>query len=283
MSLPDLQHPLALLEQKDVDTAIDVLEQKVTALPAHLGAHVLLAYAFEAQQRWDKALESWENARFLMPNSPIAEAGKRRVLRRMDGIETDAGPLGPDAPSATGSTRPEETAPSASSEDDDAEADPNREEESSAEDSGLAQLRQQAEREARQGGARPGLTDEPLSTDSPPPPEAPSSTPEEQVEQFEDEDGSNDLDRLIDKLQSARIDPDPDAEADAPPPESDPDDETEEVVSETLARIHEGQEDYQKAAHIYEKLANQEPDRAAEFQEKADEVRAKADELDDNT
>lgn len=279
MSLPDLQEPLALLEQKDVDTAIDVLEQKVTVLPAHLGAHVLLAYAYEAQQRWDEALESWENARFLMPNSPIAEAGKRRVLRRMDGIETDDGPLGPGAPPrpATAPARPAESASSPASEDDEAEADTDREEESPAEDDELAQLRRQAEREARQGGARAGFADEPPSVDPPPPPETPSSTPKEQIEQLENEEGSNDLDRLIDKLQSARIDPDPDAEADAPPPEPDFEDETEEVVSETLARIHKGQEDYQKAARIYETLADQEPDRAAEFREKAAEMRAKAD------
>ncbi len=56
------------------------------------------------------------------------------------------------------------------------------------------------------------------------------------------------------------------------------DDDTEDIVSETLARIHEGQDDYQEAARIYAALAEQEPDRADEFQEKADEMRRKADE-----
>jgi tetratricopeptide (TPR) repeat protein len=287
MSLPELQEPLALLEQKDFRAAVNVLEQKVTALPAHLGAHVLLAYAYEAQQRWDQALEAWENARFLMPNSPIAKEGKRRVLRRMDGIEGDGEPSSlADFP---GFDSPLPGPPETRSEDEADEEEPMDAESSSAEeDFGLAQLRRQAEREARQGGARPGLTDTPSSSDLPSPPEEEeeaSSTPEEQIEQLDEEDETDDLDRLIDELKSARIDPDPDAEADTPPPQphdANEDDDTEEVVSETLARIHEGQHDYQKAAHIYAQLAEQEPDRADEFREKAAEMREKADGTDEN-
>lgn len=292
MSLPELQESLALFEQKDFGTAVDVLERKVTALPAHLGAHVLLAYAYEAQQRWDQALEAWKNAHFLMPNSPIAEDGKRRVLRRMDGIEGDGAPS-PLAdfpefdspftnPTETASeTEPDETEPA------DQESSSANGEEPADDDFGLAELRRQAEREARQGGARPGLSDAPPSADLPSSPEKETSpTPEEQVEQLDEGDETDDLDRLIDDLKSARIDPDPDAEADAPPPEShdlDEDDHTEEVVSETLARIHEGQDDYQQAAQIYAQLAEQEPDRADEFREKAAEMREKADGTENDT
>jgi tetratricopeptide (TPR) repeat protein len=291
MSLPDLQEPLALLEQKDFDKAIDVLEQKVTALPAHLGAHVLLAYAHEGRQQWEEALGSWEEVHFLLPNSPIASAGKQRVLRRMDGIEggveaprpADGHPV---RPADTASRRPAEDDTDA---DDGAEADaderqerpeaedPGPEASSSTTDDGLAQLRRQAEREARQGGARPGLADASSSVDAPPPPDDPSSTPEEQVEQFKEEESSDDLDHLIDKLESTRIEPDPDAEPEPRPEDPTPEDDTEEVVSETLARIHEGQNDYQKAAHIYAKLADQEPHRADEFRQKAQETRRKAD------
>lgn len=287
MSLPDLQEPLALLEQKNFGEAVDVLEQKVSALPAHLGAHVLLAYAHEGREQWEEAMGAWEEVHFLLPNSPIASAGKQRVLRRMDGIEDEAEAP---RPSEAHPTRPADATPRRSAAD---EGDPDEREEDVEEDSvetgpvqepedtdpdepspeaddELAQLRRQAEQEARQGGARPGLSDEP------------SSTPEEQVEQFEEEESSDDLNHLIDKLESARIDPDPDAEAEAPPADPTPDDDTEEVVSETLARIHEGQDDYEKAAHIYAQLAEQEPHRADEFRQKAQEMERKADTSNDS-
>jgi len=278
MSVPDLQEPLALLEQKDPDAAIAMLEEKVATLPAHIGAHVLLAHAYETQERWEDALRAWAEARFLMPNSPIAEAGTHRVLRRLEehGEDSFAFAFPPSLQAASDST--DETddpadAPTAASPDDEATAD---------EEDGLAQLRRQAEREARQGGARPDLSDAPPSSDLPPSPDASPPTPEEQVEQLEEEGDADDLDHLIDELQSARIEPEPD-EADAPPPDSvDPEPERSEnegadIVSETLARIHEGQGDYEEAARIYATLAEQEPDRADEFRKKADELREKAD------
>ena len=292
MSLSDLQEPLDLLEQKDYTAAVEVLERKVAALPAHLGAHVLLAHAYEAQQRWGRALEAWADAQFLMPNSPTAETGKRRVLRRIEGIEDgdeplplaefpdpDAQPAGPMTADASPEEEPQEREP----------ADEDDEPSSTEGASGLTELRRQAEREARQGGARPGLADDISSADPPSSPEE-SATPEEQIEQLEDEGDADDLDRLIDKLQSARIDTDPDAAADAPPPSSEetgaeaPDeDDPGEVVSETLARIHEGQGDYERAAHIYAQLAEQEPDQAEEFREKAAEMRKKADTTDETS
>jgi len=285
MPLPDLQEPLSLLERKNFDGAVEVLEQKVDALPAHVGAQVLLAHAYEAQERWEEALGTWANAHFLMPNSPIAKAGKRRVLRRMDGITGDEEPsstaVAPGPLSLNLTEFPSE---------DEAEETPSDEADNPPpeNDFGLAQLRQQAEREARRGGARPGLADdppEPPSADEPT--EGPSSTPAEQIDHLDDGEEPDDLDRLINKLQSAQIDPDPGAEMSAPPPapedsdapsaEEGEHDPTEEVVSETLAKIHEGQNDYERAAHIYAQLAEQEPDRADEFQEKAAEMREKAD------
>ncbi|PSQ77227.1 MAG: hypothetical protein BRD33_02405, partial [Bacteroidetes bacterium QH_6_63_17] len=111
MSLPDLQEPLALLEQKNYDEAVDVLEQKVAALPAHLGAHVLLAYAHEGREQWEEALESWEEVHVLLPNSPIASAGKQRVLRRMDGIDDE---VEAPRPSEVHPPRPADAAPHSS-------------------------------------------------------------------------------------------------------------------------------------------------------------------------
>ena len=286
MSLPDLQEPLALLEQEDYGAAIAMLEDTVAALPAHLGAHVLLAHAYESRERWEDALQSWAEARLLMPNSPIAETGTQRVLRRLEEHDGHSftfafpPPLRPQSPPDAGTDAAPggDESPPPDEQGDDAPTD---------EDAGLAQLRRQAEREARQGGARPDLSDASSAPDRPSPPDASPPTPEEQVEQLEDEGDTDDLDHLIDELQSARIEPEPDAGADAPPSKPDTPDsaddaegtenEDEEIVSETLARIHEGQGDYQEAARIYATLAEQEPDRADEFREKAGQMREKAD------
>jgi tetratricopeptide (TPR) repeat protein len=281
MSVPDLQEPLTLLEQEDYDAAITTLADKVAALPAHLGAHVLLAHAYETQERWEEALQSWAEARFLMPNSPIAEAGTQRVLRRLE--EHNGASFAFAFPPSLKTQSPSD----ADTDTDDTDADdapPDEPEDTPSDaDSGLSQLRRQAEREARQGGARPGLSDAPPASDLPSSPSEDPPTPEEQIEQLEDEGDTDDLDYLISELQSARIEPEPEAEADTPPPDTDEaaeeteDPDTEDIVSETLARIHEGQGDYQEAARIYATLAEQEPDRADEFQEKADAMREKAD------
>jgi hypothetical protein len=279
MAVPDLMDAIEHLQRKNLEAAIASLERKVEELPAHLTAYVLLARAYEANHQWNRALTCWENVRFLMPNSPVGQEGKARTLRRLN--------RGPDTPE---NTAPENTAP-----EDEPSADPDPVPDANAGDASdadavdasgadaraeaepppssdppeeLAQLRQQAEAEARSGGARPGLTANPSS-----PAAAPEETaPEEPADQLEDED---DLDHLIEKLESARIEPTPDAEAEAPPP--DLDNETDDLVSETLARIHENQEQYRKAARIYVRLASQEPDRAREYLERAARMRQKAD------
>ena len=83
----------------------------------------------------------------------------------------------------------------------------------------------------------------------------------------------DDLQHLIDELQSARIEPSPEMD-DLPPPELDQD--IEDMVSETLARIYAAQSQYGEAANVYAQLARQQPDRAEEFEEKAAEMRQKA-------
>lgn len=83
----------------------------------------------------------------------------------------------------------------------------------------------------------------------------------------------HDLDRLIDELESARIDPQPEVEG-APEPNLDSD--VDDMVSETLARIYIAQEQYTEAARVYVRLAHQDPDRADEYREKAAELREQA-------
>lgn len=89
------------------------------------------------------------------------------------------------------------------------------------------------------------------------------------------EDEYEDLDRLISELESARIVPRPDLES-VPPP--DLEDDIEDVVSETLARIYASQGQYEEAAHVYELLADQQPEKADEFNDKASDMRSRASE-----
>ena len=303
MAVPDLQDALDRLQQKDVDAAIATLERKIEELPAHLTAHVLLARAHEAKHQWEQALTCWENVYFLIPNSPVAREGKRRVLRKMDrGEEADdieeVAPAVPGAatapePAASTPSAPEPSAPEPADEPDEAapapppmdaddeNADDERE---TAEDilspdddgpttapeavSELEKLRQQAEEEARQGGARAGLGNQ----------DVPSIGDDEAPDDDASDDEEDDLDRLIEELESARIEPKPDMD-DVPAPDLEND--VDDLVSETLARIHEAQEDYRRAAQIYVKLASQDPDQARTYLEKAAEMRRKAEQQPD--
>jgi len=82
-----------------------------------------------------------------------------------------------------------------------------------------------------------------------------------------------DLDDLIASLSGAgRIVPNPDP---APPPTFDEDAELDDMVSPTLARIHAAQGQYESAARIYDRLAEQEPLRAAEYRAEAEAMREK--------
>jgi len=344
MSVPDIQNALRLLENEEVEAAISTLEATVDELPAHLPAQVLLARAYETNDQWEKALRTWENARFLMPNSPTVKVGRERALRHLDEDpeersdppstpttepESDRTEDAPEEDAQKGNARPEDARP----EDDRPEADepeaprrPNAgspdepadettsqtgasdeapsergpsEDKASGEGisdgglpdgptpdsfgsegpSGLDDLRQRAEQEARQGGSRPGLARQP-STPQPDEPETPDEDdPEADSEtDAETDDVTGDLDRLIRELESARIEPTPDPDdPEDEYPEPDLDDDIDDLVSETLARIYAGQEQYREAARIYVKLASQEPSRARHHLQNAAEMREKAD------
>ncbi len=104
---------------------------------------------------------------------------------------------------------------------------------------------------------------------APQPPETLAST----QAAAEMEAAGQDLDRLINDLETARIVPRPDVDD---IPEPDLEDDIDDVVSETLARIYTSQGQFREAARVYEKLAELQPDRADEFGKKADEMHAKA-------
>lgn len=80
---------------------------------------------------------------------------------------------------------------------------------------------------------------------------------------------SQDLDELIAQLKDARITPSP-PDFEAVP--EDPAANSEDVVSETLARIYLNQGLQNEAATVYKKLADQTPDRAEYFLGKAEEI-----------
>jgi len=348
MSVPDIQNALHLLENEEVDAAISTLEATVDELPAHLPAQILLARAYETNEQWDDALRTWETARFLMPNSPTVNTGRKRALQRLEqetedsseaspppasesprsevpsepsspepvrpevsGAETtdasevaeapshdqtDADDEAQPAPSAetdpSGAGRADPTEPAAKGPDEDTvekDAEPGPDESGipdaptpssfgSEGPSGLDDLRQRAEQEARQGGSRPGLTRQQEAADEPSSDAADDAETSEEREADETDEVTGDLDRLIRELESARIEPTPDPdESDEDHPDVDLDDDIDDLVSETLARIYAGQGQYREAARIYVKLASQEPSKARHHLQNASEMREKAD------
>lgn len=82
-----------------------------------------------------------------------------------------------------------------------------------------------------------------------------------------------DLDTLIQELESARFEPRHDLD-DLPEPQLD--NEIEDMVSETLARIYVAQDKFEEAAKVYEQLAIQQPDRSIAFLQKAADMRSRA-------
>ena len=121
----------------------------------------------------------------------------------------------------------------------------------------------------------PDPEDVPLRVDTgePEQPDAPDvlqelhGAPDTETPRYED------LDRLINELESARIVPRPDFES---LPTPDLDDDIEDVVSETLARIYASQGQYDEAARVYELLAGQHPEDAKDYLQKATEMRSRA-------
>ncbi len=205
---------LSLLDKGRAGEALPLLEELVASAPAYAAAYVALARAYETERRWNEAFETWQKARFLVPNSPAVAAGLRRV----------AAALAHPGAAATEAWRPDEHA-------------------GAVEAPAWTKVGEVVQVERAE------------------------TEPVEAPPDFED------LDRLIEELESARIVPDPEPHA-IPPP--DLENEIDDMVSETLAKIYAAQSQYEEAARVYEKLAAQQPERATEFLHLATEMRRKA-------
>ncbi|NBB85083.1 MAG: tetratricopeptide repeat protein [Bacteroidetes bacterium] len=224
MAISEIKQAVQYMRAGDTTKAVPLLERVTAQMPQYVTAHVLLARMYEAADRGEDALRTWEHAAFLLPGSPTIRAGVRRVLRRQPSIPATA------SSKTRTAERRDEASPSAAS---------------------------------PAGTAPPGAPAEP------PRAEAPASAAAAEALEAEGED----LDRLIEDLETARIVPRPDLDD---IPEPDLDDDIDDMVSETLARIYSSQEQYGEAARIYEKLAAMDPDRAEEMEAKAEAMRAKA-------
>ena len=109
---------------------------------------------------------------------------------------------------------------------------------------------------------------------APPPVPTPSEAREAPPPDDADTHVADDLDDLISQLDAApRITPDPSFEG---PAVSFDDRGTEDVASETLAKIYAAQRQYAEAALVYERLAARTPDRADALLERAAALRQKA-------
>jgi len=225
MAISEIKQAVQYMRAGDTTEAVPLLERVTTQMPQYVTAHVLLARMYEAADRGEDALRTWEHAAFLLPGSPTIRAGVRRVLRRQPTLPSTA----PSTPRTA--DRRDDASPSA---------------------------------EASSSATAPTAAAAP-----PPRAEAPASAAAAEALEAEGED----LDRLIEDLETARIVPRPDLDD---IPEPDLDDDIDDMVSETLARIYSSQEQYGEAARIYEKLAAMDPDRAEEMEAKAEAMRAKA-------
>ena len=76
----EIQRSALLLADGQSAEAVQRLEALSAAVPAYATSQVLLAKAYEAEQRWEDALEAWHRAHFLGPGSPLVQRERRRLL-----------------------------------------------------------------------------------------------------------------------------------------------------------------------------------------------------------
>lgn len=258
MMKQDLLDIQRLIDRGETAAALPILHEIVSRAPGYAAARLLLARALDGEGRHEEAVAAWRLVRALVPDSPTAITGLKRALRQRVlwstdpeswGTATGILPLGTD----------ETTGP-------DTEPDPPVMAEPDVESEAPVAVEPEAEPE------QPSATEpEPASSETARPnPFDPRPT--ETDEPWGEEPPEN-IDELIRELETARIIPDPSVPPAIP---EDMEYDVDDVVSETLARIYENQRHFEEAARVYEKLAEQQPDRAAEFSQLAADARAQA-------
>lgn len=232
-----------MIDRGETAEALSILQDAVRAQPGYAAAYVLMARSLEAEGRYEEAVAAWRLVRVLVPDSGTAVEGIQRALRQrllrasleVITVVAEGLDLVPGPSSAAAPQAPSVEPPS--------------------------------------GPGADGAENPDVPAASGPPDPAPSDdTPAPPVSAAADEEFPGNLDELIRELETARIVPDPTirpAEIDAIEPDVD------DVVSETLARIYANQRHFDEAVRVYEKLALQQPARAAEFRERAAELRAR--------
>ncbi len=246
------------MESGDIEDARLILQNILHRMPSHLSARVLLARIYESDNDHESALIMWKQAAYHGPGNAVIETGLRdSILRKQFGDAKIESPVGePSRPQSKWAPIAEHTPV------DDAP-------ESAA-----------PERAAPGSAAPEAATPEPESENAANEPESVNTAPEPELEHVDTAgpDGGEvpefqDLDQLIEELETAAIVPNPDI-----PMVSDEEleQDLEDVVSETLARIYANQSYYEEASVVYEKLSVQQPDRADEFLQKAREMKEKS-------
>ena len=242
MSSIDIQAPLKLLKNGQSAQAIPLLEAHVRALPGHVAAHALLAKAYAEEEMWEEALSVWQQAAFLMPNSPSILHGLQLAIENMNSsIRAKHNPL-QDPPV---SSNPNIVVTSGTPVDPSEKMDFLDEEQES--DNITLPSDEVHEERVHQVDLIPSVTDKDLQL-----------APDEE------------LDDLISELETARIVPRLDQEVIENPLI---DSNVEDVASETLALIYAGQQQFDAAANVYERLALLEPEKADHYEMLANQMR----------
>ncbi len=80
----EIQASAQLLEEGRAAEAVSRLEALSAAAPAYATSLILLAKAYEAESRWEDALDAWHRAHFLVPGSPLIQRQRRRLMDETD-------------------------------------------------------------------------------------------------------------------------------------------------------------------------------------------------------
>ncbi len=247
----------------EVSLALPTLENFAHTQPAWVTPIVALARAAEVIKDWESAFELWTQARKIAPQSDLVNDGVRRAALAMlndckplpgqDVKHPDKRPDSIDVklahePFDRTSDRKLEAAP-----DDDSDHDEK------------STLELDAARKDTTSAPTPLI--EPLDFDLT---DLTAGAPA--LATGDSRNTLDDLDKLIDRLQGARIIPKEDASA---IPAPDLDNDVDDIVSETLATIYLNQQQFAEAARVFDRLAEQQPDRADEFAKKAADARSK--------